>query len=680
MRRFGGIVAACGAVVVMGLVSTGPAFAESTFALTWGNPVPTPVEGLKEVTAAAAGAQHGVAIASGGSVYAWGPSTGIEATHLVEGLSGATAVAAGDSFSLALLENGTVKSWGWNYHGQLGTGSTEYSTSNQTPATVVGLEHVKAIAAGGHKALALLENGTVMAWGGGGGTGSEAENMSVPEPVSGLSGVKAIATGEKFSLALLENGTVESWGWTDAGELGNVPSEGLNRDLETPAAIPGLEGVKAVSAGGETATALLEDGTVKGWGEGSNDGLGLGASFVNRTPIAVKGLSGVAAIATGALPAPQNGSASPFTIALLEDGTVEALGGLQRGNGGSYNGGEPTTVCAAEGSTAIAAGAFPLAVGPVKPLCLEIEELAYNYARAGEAVTLKGQNLGEATSVLFGSAPASFSAGPNHTLNAVVPPGSGFVHVTASSSARSSLERETTLFAYAEPPMFGICGDNGTGSPRYGTRTCTTEPTPAGPFRWSPIFSGDFETSATTIKLETSSKVKLQCVAETGTGEYTGPKSLGDVVLTFTGCTGMSAKCTTPGQAEGVIQTAPLEGLLGTVTAGAKPIESTVGLELAGSSPSRMFAEFSCGSSTFALRGAAIAQVTANAEVGTAKSSEKGKNPSIRFVETKGRQNPRAFEGATPDPLEASVNGGAYVPMGIKGKVTVPRIEFSSVI
>src|SRR5437870_7105008 len=72
--------------------------------------------------------------------------------------------------------------------------------------------------------LALLGDGTVMAWGanfahqlGNGGTTAS----DVPVPVSGLSNVRAVSAGREFSLALLSDGTVMAWGANVDGQLGD---------------------------------------------------------------------------------------------------------------------------------------------------------------------------------------------------------------------------------------------------------------------------------------------------------------------------------------------------------------------------------------------------------------------------------------------------------------------------
>src|SRR5438874_2911485 len=130
----------------------------------------------------------------------------------VSELSEVTAVAAGKDHSLALIEGGTVMAWGRNSSGQLGNGTT---TGSALPVSVGGLSEVTAIAAGTDHSLALRADGTVYAWGdnttGELGNGTTTSS-SVPVQVSGLTGVTAIAAGSGYSLALLEGGTGEAWG------------------------------------------------------------------------------------------------------------------------------------------------------------------------------------------------------------------------------------------------------------------------------------------------------------------------------------------------------------------------------------------------------------------------------------------------------------------------------------
>ncbi len=233
----------------------------------------------------------------------------------VSGLKYVSAVAAGQRHSLALLADGTVMAWGANGFGQLGDGSMSESS---VPVAVDGLSGVSAIAAGSSHSLALLANGTVMAWGdnesGQLGIGVISEGSETPVAVKGLTGVKAIAAGANFSLALLANGTVMAWGENSSGQLGG----GGTTTSDVPLAVKHLSGVSAISAGGEFALALLANGTVQAWG---NDERGQLANATveeedSGVPVAVEGLSGVAGIAAG----------SNHALALLHGGTVMGWG------------------------------------------------------------------------------------------------------------------------------------------------------------------------------------------------------------------------------------------------------------------------------------------------------------------------------------------------------------------
>ncbi|TYQ15992.1 UNVERIFIED_CONTAM: RHS repeat-associated protein [Acetivibrio alkalicellulosi] len=221
-------------------------------------------------------------------------------------------IAAGGSHALALKEDGTVMAWGSNGNGQLGLGDTTIRT---TPTKIVGLNNVKQIAAGGTQTLALMEDGTVMAWGsnrnGELGLGDTTERNK-PTPIYGLNNVKQIAAGFSHALALMEDGTVMAWGSNGSGELGL----GDTTIRTTPTLINGLNNIKQIAAGVSYTLALKEDGTVMAWGSNGFGQLGLGDRTRRITPILINGLNNVKQISAGAR----------HTIALKEDGTVMIWG------------------------------------------------------------------------------------------------------------------------------------------------------------------------------------------------------------------------------------------------------------------------------------------------------------------------------------------------------------------
>src|SRR5262249_11998945 len=149
----------------------------------------------------------------------------------VSGLSGVTAIAAGGFFSLALLSDGTVMAWGGNFSGELGIGTT---TKSAVP--------VKVCAAGPQAACP---------------TGPF------------LSEVTAIAAAEGVGMALLKNGTVKDWGGNPEGGLGN----GTTTASDVPVAVSGLSGVVGLPNSGAH-MALLSNGTVMDWGSNGRGQLG----------------------------------------------------------------------------------------------------------------------------------------------------------------------------------------------------------------------------------------------------------------------------------------------------------------------------------------------------------------------------------------------------------------------
>jgi IPT/TIG domain/Regulator of chromosome condensation (RCC1) repeat len=269
----------------------------------------------------------------------------------VKGLRGVSAVSNGEAFAIALLEEtGTVVAWGFNGGGQLGDGSTtgpetcEGSSCSRTPVAVKELSSVKAIAAGNHHSLALLSNGTIMAWGSGAlGAGTTASSdvpvavcAPAPEPCPGshLSGVKAIAAGDGHSVALLENDTVMAWGENEHGQLGDATTTSRN----VPVAVKELSGVKAIAAGGHHSLAVLENGKVMAWGWNVRGELGDGLEADSNVPVAVCAPGTTAPCATHLEGATAVAAGQNHSLALLQtQGKAVAWGANEAGQLGDGN-------------------------------------------------------------------------------------------------------------------------------------------------------------------------------------------------------------------------------------------------------------------------------------------------------------------------------------------------------
>ncbi|HEV7586436.1 MAG TPA: IPT/TIG domain-containing protein [Solirubrobacteraceae bacterium] len=171
--------------------------------------VPVAVKGLTGVTAISAGGQFSLALTNKGTVDAWGSddsgqlgSTGFEEPSSdvpvqVSGLSGVTAIAAGAQHAVALLSGGTLMAWGEDTYGELGNGI--FKARQDTAVPVSGISGATAITAGGQDSAALLSTGGVMAWGinksGTLGNGSTGSPSAVPVMVEGVTKVASVSAG-----------------------------------------------------------------------------------------------------------------------------------------------------------------------------------------------------------------------------------------------------------------------------------------------------------------------------------------------------------------------------------------------------------------------------------------------------------------------------------------------------
>ncbi|WIA13861.1 hypothetical protein OEZ85_002434 [Tetradesmus obliquus] len=212
----------------------------------------------------ACGGMNSVVLTEGGEVWTWGEPWGEFALELqraprkVPGAVNIAAIACGAFHNMALARDGCLLAWGTNDYGQLGNGSTIYST---TPVEVVDLEEVAVadIAAGGWHSMALSADGQIYVWGRGeygrlGIADRTGSSKLRPHKVRGLEGhtVVQVAAGGTHSVAVTSAGRMFIWGRASYGRLGLGPGA---RDAYSPVevALPGGHErwkVAAATAGG----------------------------------------------------------------------------------------------------------------------------------------------------------------------------------------------------------------------------------------------------------------------------------------------------------------------------------------------------------------------------------------------------------------------------------------------
>jgi serine/threonine protein kinase len=173
--------------------------------------------------------------------------------------------------------------------------------------------------------------------------------------------VRQVSAGGYHNLALLDDATVKAWGDNSGGKLGDGTT---TSQPSSPVAVSGLAGVSLIDAGVLHSMALMmKDGTVRAWGQNEFGQLGDGSATNRSAPFSVPGLEGVTSIASGGFwgtDGRTNEIKYAHSLALLSDGTVRAWGSNndgQLGDGTTTNRNTPGNASGLEGVTGLAAGA-----------------------------------------------------------------------------------------------------------------------------------------------------------------------------------------------------------------------------------------------------------------------------------------------------------------------------------
>jgi alpha-tubulin suppressor-like RCC1 family protein len=266
---------------------------------------PTPTSSLgtgRTAVGISAGAYHTCALLDNGAVSCWGEGSSGQLGHggtsdkttptLTSSLgTGRTAVSlsSGMYHTCALLDNGSVSCWGEGSSGKLGSGGTSQQNSPTLTSSFGVGRTATAISAGGYHTCALLDNGAVSCWGlnnygqlGNGGTSSKTTPTLTSSLGAGRTAV-AISSGNYHTCAILDNGALSCWGIGNKGQLGN----GGTSNKYTPTLTSSLGSGRtadAISTGNSHTCAILDNGTVSCWGEGSKGKLGNGGTSDKYTP------------------------------------------------------------------------------------------------------------------------------------------------------------------------------------------------------------------------------------------------------------------------------------------------------------------------------------------------------------------------------------------------------------
>jgi alpha-tubulin suppressor-like RCC1 family protein len=265
---------------------------------------PTPISGIVgDVVQIATSNSDTYALTSNGAVWAWGVGSNGElgdgstplhtqAAVKVDFPEGVTITSLPNPMpfdgGLAIDSRGEAWGWGFNVTNDLCLpGGTVVSRPEEIPLPNVTL------GTGARTHSLVVSDGTLYACGSGQfgelGNGSTASS-STPTPVVGLPAgpIKALTSSWGASGALMADGSYYNWGYNQAGQLGN----GTTTDSAVPTHVTLPAPVDQVFQGGSGAKngqtiAILANGTLWTWGNGTHGQLGNGGTNSSATPIRI---------------------------------------------------------------------------------------------------------------------------------------------------------------------------------------------------------------------------------------------------------------------------------------------------------------------------------------------------------------------------------------------------------
>jgi len=200
-------------------------------------------------------------------------------------------VSAGYSHTCGLTIRGAAYCWGDNSDGELGDGTTAFSST--TPVPVAGELTFATVSAGFSHTCGVTTAGALYCWGGG---YIPLGDSSTPVVVAPGLIFAAVSVGLFHACGVTTAGAAYCWGEGGSGELGDGTTASSRT---TPARVAGGLTFASVSAGVYTSCGVTTTGVAYCWGENVLAGLGTGTSAGPEQCYALYSCSTVPVAVTG---------------------------------------------------------------------------------------------------------------------------------------------------------------------------------------------------------------------------------------------------------------------------------------------------------------------------------------------------------------------------------------------
>ncbi len=269
--------------------------------------VPVAVSGELTFSSLTVGTWHTCGLTSDGAAYCWGNGLQLGNGSMTSRF-GPEAVAGGLTFSVlsaafqhtcGLTMTGAAYCWGLNYVGQLGDGTTSSNASGTAPVAVTGGLTFASLSASGDHTCALARDGVAYCWGANsfGQLGDGTTNFSSgPVAVSGGLTFTTLSTSTAHTCGVTLGGAAYCWGWNGSGQLG----DGTTTSSSVPVAVAGGLAFSMLAPGSAPARGghfpmsthtcgATNSGAAYCWGQNGYGQLGTGSTESSTVPVAVSG-------------------------------------------------------------------------------------------------------------------------------------------------------------------------------------------------------------------------------------------------------------------------------------------------------------------------------------------------------------------------------------------------------
>ena len=284
----------------------------------------------------ASGTTNSFAIKVDGTLWGWGSNTsgqlGTGSTAQFSlipvqvGTSTWKMVQTGNSHTVAIKADGTLWAWGNNEKATLGDGTF---VNKSTPTLINSSTNWKAISCSNSRNIAVKEDGTLWVWGmnspflGLGFLYADQTHITVPTQIGTETNWKEAVSGTGHFLAVKNDGTLWAWGGGGNGKLGN----GSEVSLLIPTQIGTDINWATLAADNQYSLGIKSDGTLWAWGQNINGNLGNNTQINLLVPTQITTETDWQSIA----------ASYNCTIALKTDGSLYAWGSNQFGSLGNFS-------------------------------------------------------------------------------------------------------------------------------------------------------------------------------------------------------------------------------------------------------------------------------------------------------------------------------------------------------